>query len=126
VKHGITNTVLLQELERLARRKASKSVGLLDEVLRNVVAVGIDERHPVRSRAEHVPRACEPKLIGEHGHFENRSIRQGGEHAIRRLDRRYSCEPQRHCKLDRRGSREKRGRERGSWEPFKQRCKRQA
>src|SRR4029453_6630493 len=126
VKHGIANTVLLKEFERLARRKASKSVGLLDEVLRNVVAVGIDQRHPVYSRAEHVPRASEPKMIGNHGKLETRSIRQGVENAIRRLDRRYSRQPQRHCKLDRRDSREKRGRERGSWEPLEQRCKRQA
>ncbi len=95
----VPHVIALEDRERFPGWKASESLRVVDEVLGDVVAVRVDEWHPVHGRAQHVLRSEERKLPRINRQFENGSAGKTREDAVRRLGARDPPERQRNAQF---------------------------
>src|SRR4029077_6887591 len=78
--------VPLEERERVAIRKVGQDCQVASELLRDVVAVRINERHPVPGRRQHVTGSLECELRRVHGQLQHRTARERRENVVRGLE----------------------------------------
>ena len=113
MKDHVARVGAAEDGERLARRKRTERHHGVAEILRDVIAVAVDERHPVRGRIQHVVRmAREVAPLGPIRQLDHRSVWQRREQAIHGRERLGVAKlPQRHRRQF--GGRDRRDRDTG-------------
>jgi hypothetical protein len=112
VEDRIAHVVPIEQLERLACGKLAEHVGMLEEIQRDVIAVRVDQRHPVRRGAQHVTCPLEGKPFGIHRHLDDGAARERRQDPVDRLDRRDARKPKGSHELGGGDAREDPGRQR--------------